>query len=224
MEEASSGRKCRCRFQKTGLIRFISHLDLTRHFHRALFRAGIDLKFSEGFSPHPKFSFALPLSVGTESLCEVADFTVSDTCALSYDQIASALDKELPEGVRVLSVTPRDGKAQNEIAFAEYDVFLPRPGVSAKDLDDALRRPLSVMKTNKKGKLVEKNVSEGLRSAEATERDGGVLLHLVLSASGENYQKPESVLEALQTPLPALDLFGKRITRTRLFRQDLTEF
>ena len=67
---------CRIKFEKKGPIRFISHLDLTRAFHRAFARAGIKLKFSEGFSPHPKFAFGLPLSVGTEIKTEFAEFTL----------------------------------------------------------------------------------------------------------------------------------------------------
>ena len=42
----AEARSLRCRFEKTGPIRFISHLDLTRAFHRAFSRAAIPLKFS----------------------------------------------------------------------------------------------------------------------------------------------------------------------------------
>ena len=48
-------------FSKTGRARFISHLDLMRTLQRAFFRAGIQIKHTEGFNPHPFVSIALPL-------------------------------------------------------------------------------------------------------------------------------------------------------------------
>ena len=51
-------------FSKFGRARFISHLDLMRTIQRAFFRAGIQIKHTEGYNPHPFVSIALPLSVG----------------------------------------------------------------------------------------------------------------------------------------------------------------
>ena len=48
----------RIKFQKTGPLRFISHLDVMRYFQKVIRRAGIDICFSEGFSPHMIMSFA----------------------------------------------------------------------------------------------------------------------------------------------------------------------
>ena len=57
-------------FHKTGPIRYISHLDLMRTMTRAIRRSGIDLWYTEGFNPHPYMTFALPLSLGMQSVCE----------------------------------------------------------------------------------------------------------------------------------------------------------
>ena len=61
-------------FAKTGRARYISHLDLMRTFQRAFARAGIPIKHTEGFHPHPFVSIALPLSVGYSSECEILEF------------------------------------------------------------------------------------------------------------------------------------------------------
>ena len=61
-------------FTKKGDIKFISHLDLNRFMQRALKRAKLPLWHTEGFNPHPYVTFALPLSLGQESECEVLDF------------------------------------------------------------------------------------------------------------------------------------------------------
>lgn len=66
--------KLRLRFCKTGNAKYISHLDLMATLQRALLRAGVNLRYTEGFNPHPIMSIALPLSVGCESVCELMDF------------------------------------------------------------------------------------------------------------------------------------------------------
>ncbi len=211
-------------FEKTGPIRFISHLDLTRAFHRAFSRAEIPLKFSEGFSPHPKFAFGLPLSVGTESLAEVADFSLKAEYHKSADEILSALQKQMPRGITLLQLKEAEGKL-SEIAFASYEIRLPRFDPSLIfAATKALGEPMTVKKKNKKGKIVEKEISSGIDSAVLLEENGTVVLRCTLSASGENYIKPELVLTALSEAVPQGDFSEKRILRTGVFRQDKTKF
>ena len=123
--EQDNALKFRLRFEKTGPLRFISHLDLTRAFHRAFHRALIPLKYSEGFSPHPKFAFALPLSVGTESTAELADFTLKSGFEIEAEALKENLQAQMPAGIRITEITPQ-GEKFSEIAFASYTVRLPK--------------------------------------------------------------------------------------------------
>ena len=68
--------KHRLAFSKADTAKFISHLDLMRTFQRSFLRAGIAIKHTEGFNPHPFVSIALPLSVGYSSQCEILEFGV----------------------------------------------------------------------------------------------------------------------------------------------------
>ena len=43
--------KIRIKFRKYGALKFVGHLDMMRYFQKALKRAGIDMKYSEGFNP-----------------------------------------------------------------------------------------------------------------------------------------------------------------------------
>ncbi len=220
----AEARSLRCRFEKTGPIRFISHLDLTRAFHRAFSRAAIPLKFSEGFSPHPKFSFALPLSVGTESLAELADFTLKPGYEASAEEIRQALQEQMPQGIKILSVEEQGSKF-SDIAYAEYTVHLPKADPAlCPVLQEALTGEVLVKKKNKKGKWVEKDISQGIFKIHFTEKDGGIGIYACLSASGENYLKPETVLEALTLRLDNFDVSEKRILRCKVLRSDLTPF
>ena len=64
-------------FRKEGRAKYISHLDLMRTMQRVFIRAGVQIKHTEGFNPHPYMAFALPLSVGMESDYEILDFKLT---------------------------------------------------------------------------------------------------------------------------------------------------
>lgn len=68
--------KVRVKFAKYGALRFIGHLDVMRHFQKAIRRAGIDIAYSTGFSPHQIMSFASPLGLGMYSRGEYMDIEV----------------------------------------------------------------------------------------------------------------------------------------------------
>jgi radical SAM-linked protein len=70
-----------------------------RLFARALRRSGLPVKITEGFSPHPKLSIARALKLGLESDQEEASFSL--TQPRTGDEIASALQKQLPEGIMI---------------------------------------------------------------------------------------------------------------------------
>ena len=63
----------RVRFGKEGALRFIGHLDVLRTFQKIFRRADIPMAYSQGFSPHPIMSFALPLGLGLSSEGEYLD-------------------------------------------------------------------------------------------------------------------------------------------------------
>jgi radical SAM-linked protein len=89
-------------FSKKGALRFISHLDLMRLFTRAMRRADLPLKISQGFNPHPKLSIARALKLGLESEAEEASVTLTENIpAFDFQQ---RLQKELPCGIEIKSV------------------------------------------------------------------------------------------------------------------------
>ena len=107
----------RFRFAKRGRAAYLSHLDVMRTFQRAFIRAGIRIRHSEGFNPHPKMSIALPLQLGCESVCELLDASVID----GPEDMVAALNLVLPEGIEVLAVgEPR--RPVREIAWTEWSL------------------------------------------------------------------------------------------------------
>ena len=68
--------KVRVKWTKTGVLKFIGHLDVQRYFQKALMRAELPVSFSKGMSPHQIMSFAAPLGLGMTSEGEYANMRI----------------------------------------------------------------------------------------------------------------------------------------------------
>ena len=222
MNEENECKSFWMRFSKTGPIRFISHLDLTRAFHRAFFRAGIRLKTSSGFTPHPKFSFALPLSVGMESTAEYAAFTLAEGVEMEADTIRDRLNEQMPKGVWIDSVSEPRGKF-SQIAFASYRVLLPgKAGLCFAATKLFEENEIFAEKRNKKGVTVEKNIKPSIRTVSVTTEGDDLLILCTLAASGEDYLNPELLVQALRKR-SGEEIAEKQVMRTGVWNADGAE-
>jgi radical SAM family uncharacterized protein/radical SAM-linked protein len=129
-----AGQKSRLRitFTKTGPAGLISHLELIKLLTRAFKRTGLDIVFSEGFHPMPKFSFACALPVGTESLCETADIELYGP--VNPELVKEELNRNLPHGVRISDVRDITGISKG-MAVKETHYHI---GLSAIKIDRQL--------------------------------------------------------------------------------------
>ena len=133
--------KVRIKYEKTGVMKFVGHLDMTRYFQKALRRAGIDVRFSDGFSPHMIMSFAAPLGVGLTSTGEYMDLDLRTPVTTSF--LTERLNAQMVEGVRILDMRRieegRASKAMSLVAAADYEVDCPAlAGMEEGALADAL--------------------------------------------------------------------------------------
>ena len=109
-----------------------------RALMRSFRRAGIDLKHSQGFTPHPELSILMPLSVGVESQCEIAEFTLAEGCDIPAAELAARLNPVLPAGLRALDSYEGGAKA-GKLAWLrarlvlEYDGGMQNEGSGSKD-------------------------------------------------------------------------------------------
>lgn len=131
--------KIRIKFAKYGTMKFIGHLDMMRFFQKAVRRADIDIKYSEGFSPHQIMSFAAPLGVGVESVGEYLDIEVLSMT--DVNEMKEALNRVMVEGVHILSVTVLSDNAKNamaSVAAASYQLHLKEGSFGVPDLAAAV--------------------------------------------------------------------------------------
>jgi len=125
--------KIRLEFQKTGADAMTGHLDLVRKLPRILRRAGLPVFYTEGYHPKPAVSFGPALSLGVESVGELAEVKLSQ--AVDPGDVLRRLNNVSEEGLvftgcRVLQ--PGEKSLSRVIARADYLVKL-----QANELGDA---------------------------------------------------------------------------------------
>lgn len=187
-------------FTKTGMAKYISHLDLMRCMTRAVKRAGVPLWYTEGFNPHLFMTFARPLSLGQESLCEVVDVRLVGE--MTFKEIQSRMNNALPKDITVVGVSKPVHKP-SEIAAADYEIklFTEVPDALCAHLKSALAaEQITVFKQAKQGrKKIEKeiDIKPNVLSFETSVQETYVFLNVTLTAGDQNNINPTLLLSAL---------------------------
>ena len=208
--------------KKEGKQIYVSHLDLMRTMQRVFVRAEVEIKHTEGFNPHPNISFALPLSVGTSSECELMDFKSS----ADADEIVAALNAAMPEGLGVVECYKPERK------FADIK-WLRIAGKLYYDNGCGIE---TVSKLNElfasKSLIVSKRTKRGFADIDlidcikeiAFEINGeDVLLSAVISAQNPSI-KPELIVEAIKLHAAELMPIDAKFHRVEVYDADMTVF
>ena len=189
----------RMSFEKTGMAKFISHLDTVRCITRAMKRACVPIWFTEGFNPHAFLTFAMPLSLGFESLCETVDFRLMEE--IDLNELASKINDALPVDITVKEIYVYD-TSPNDIRWAEYKIVFNNPDKLL--LENAMKvlsaDEILVLKKAKQGrKKVDKevNIKENIKSFNLTEENGKLVLNTILSSGTSININPMLLIGAL---------------------------
>lgn len=117
------GFRLRVCFRKTGRLRFLSHLEMTRAWERAARRAGLPYAVSHGFTPRMRISFGPALPVGTAGEREYVDIVL--TRFVPAGEVKRSLEESMvPElaPVECGYVSPSEGSLASRLTIAVYDV------------------------------------------------------------------------------------------------------
>lgn len=181
-------------FKKDDVLIYISHLDLNHTFIRALNRAGIKLRFSEGFNPHPKIVFGLPLSIGMAGENELCDISVADE-GMTCERFRELLAEQMPPHIEIKKVSVADVKFR-EIESARYTLEISKCDILA-ELNEMLAGAIVVSKKTKGG-IKDIDISQRIVSIDICEKDNKTIIKTVLCAKGENYLSPELLIGAMK--------------------------
>lgn len=217
-------QKLRIRFRKTGRAKYISHLDLNRFMSRALRRAEIPVWMTQGFNPHPYITFALPLSLFYESLCEVMDSKLDGE--MSYEEIAERLNRQMPEGIEIYEVCEPVLKV-TELAYASYQIRMEFPGLEKQELEEAVGRlqnsdKILVTKTTKRHEI-EIDLKEIFTQAKISAGTGSLLIEATVPASPQENLNPSCLLAAIEK-YAGLTPEIEYITRTGIYNNGMEIF
>lgn len=216
----------RIKFCKVGTLQFISHLDLQRTFHRVLVRAGIPMWYTKGFNPHAKLVFGMPLSVGTESMCEMADLKIERK--ISLESIKNQLNDQLTDEMYVLEAYYPTTKFA-DIAYADYTITLNSPFIdheTEKRAAELFASPIMMTKKSKSGEK-EVDITGFIKSMSFSAAAGKMTVNAVISAGSSENLNPEYIVTALKNS----GLFGSspqnesyRIMRNKVYDKFMIEF
>lgn len=147
--------RIRFKFTKEGYVKFVGHLDTVRLFQRAIKVARLPIAYSQGFNPHAKVYFAMPLSVGVSSTGEYMDM-ITDKDIDSKDAMET-LNKILPEGIKILDAkVVKEGVAtlMSLVTTADYRIEFGKNQLTPEEIEGAQTKlkadTLIVMKKGKK--------------------------------------------------------------------------
>jgi len=194
-------QRIRIRYAKRGPMRFTSHRDFARAFERAILRANIPIAYSQGFTPHPKVSYASAAPTGVASEAEYLEIGLRRR--VDPDELRVALDAALSPGLDVLDAveSPLTGGGSVPIDASAWRVELP--GVTAETASAAVRAFLDAPEV-----LVERLTKQGRRTFDAR---GAVLRLRVLEPAESENSAPSGVADV---PCAILDLVVRQGTPT----------
>ena len=210
--------RIRIKFTKNEIVKYLGHLDIMRTFQRCFHRADVKMTYSEGFNPHQKMNFALPLGVGIASRGEYLDAEITD--GQDPKLICSNLDMVTGSGFDILDVRALKENAEKAMAsvrYASYEIeWMDTPGF---DLADYCSQPvILIRKLTKSG---EKDVD--IKPMLVDMQMNGSVLNILMKAGSESNVKPELIAKDLMKfhELPYIrDQI--RITRTELYAAGIT--
>lgn len=184
------------RYEKGEAAKYISHLDFLRAITRTIRRTELPVKYSEGFNPHMKLSFALALPIGTTSITELMEIELEQD--ITPELILSRLNSQSLMGIRFTEagISPDKNKFKS-IGFAKYRVTPDAP-VSDEELAAFLAMPeIITMKKTKSGT----RPTDIKGDIASVTREGDDLI-MVLAAGNDANLKPETVIAAMRENIP----------------------
>lgn len=204
--------KLRLRYSRHGKVRFTSHRDTARLMERAFRIERLPIAYTEGFSPRPKISFGLALTVAHESEAEYLDLDL--VTPVEIDGLAERLTDALPDGLSVDAVVPLEPRSvslQQAIACCGWRIEVI--GSPIEDVTTAvaalLAAPERLLERERKGKTTVVDARPAVISLEVTgATDRGVQLYAEL-ASGDLTLRPSELIRLLD-----LGLTEGRVCRT----------
>ena len=195
------------KYKKVDRLKFISHLDTIRLLQRAIRRAGIKVMYSQGYNPHPKFSFAMPLSLGLETFGDYIEIELEES--ENPNSIKERLNEVLPEYFQIINVeeSKNNKTLSARLKYVLYTIKLELENSNIEDLksindkffsEEQIVERIKIKKRRKKVK-----VFDGRKFIEKIElldyKEDNATLKIYGIFSNEGAIKMEELVDILKT-------------------------
>ncbi len=191
----------RLKIAKLNEMRYISHLDWQNTIIKMLFRSGLDLCFSQGFNPSPKFSLGIALPIFVESECELIDIEIYNN--IETNELIKILNRVSPVNIKIINAEKIEKKLPAIDITAQWALYSFTPikeGILKNEnllyIENviSLSNEIFIEKINKKGikKLVD--IRKSIKSAEV---EGNKLYMVLKTGQSDDIPsvKPEDVIK-----------------------------
>jgi radical SAM-linked protein len=195
-------QRIRIRYAKRGPLRFTSHRDFARAFERAVRRAGVPIAFSQGFTPHPKISYASAAPTGVASEAEYLEIGLQARAEPAA--VRESLDVALSPGLDVLDAVEASAGTSlaDRIDASAWRIELP--GVDPDTLGQAVAAFTAAEEV-----LVERLTKQGRRTFDTR---GAVASISVISGYSSVISESAAPSEVTGVPCAILDLVVRQVT------------
>ena len=222
-QESRPVQKYRLKISKTNEMRYISHLDWQNTLTKTLYRSGLDLCFSQGFNPTPKFSLGIALPLFVESKCDFTDIEIYND--IEETKLVEILNNSLPKDIRVTEAKKIDKSTAAIDILAQWALYSFTPyktGILKNEdllyIKDKISssNEIFIEKINKKGikKLV--NIKPSIKMTEI--KDYKLFMILKTGQSEEIPSvKPEDVIKLYKPDITF------RIIREAFYDKDMNK-
>lgn len=179
--------KIRFLYEVKDRMRFLSNLEMRDMFERAMRRANVPLKYSQGYNPHPSISICAPLKVGVSSFYELVDVELTEK--FNADQLLKTQREILPQGINLIDFKFLE-KTKSLMALVKASTYvakIPMSGVSYDTMDKKLEKfmlqdKITYEKMSKKKNIRVIDIKPMIRELKFIEmQEDGALFRMTLS-------------------------------------------
>ncbi|WP_020587410.1 TIGR03960 family B12-binding radical SAM protein [Desulfobacter curvatus] len=182
--------KYELKFCKLEDARFFGHLEMATIFQRAVKRTGFAVKYSKGFNPSMRMSFATALPLGMES--EEESLYIYLEKGLTPGRIMSSLNAQLPRGIAITDCALFRKSSQNPTPRDTYQIIFEAPCIGQPELDRFLGLPeFMVEDISKKGKIRKTDLRKALSSVRLI---SPICLEMALTSYNARIVRPAELL------------------------------
>ena len=193
-EKEEAWQKVIIRYSKREQARFFGHLEFANMVLRAIKRAGLPIRYTEGFHPKPKIQFDDPLPIGIESESEIFFLTLP----VSFDPVSvpDLINSHLPDGIQILDCkTDFNKRAGRQRKIESYRITSEHFPADDRILQSFLKTenfPVTRNRSKGRAKVVD------LRPAvKRIERTGATTLQMDLVKTPQLTVRPPEILQTV---------------------------